>query len=76
MIEIEFTELMGSLGTFAITNPTTSPEASGKFNDLLHGECVGLGMLYMVSDDIKELIKKFLIKYNLPYECSIDKEEF
>ena len=50
-------------------------EASGKFNDLLHGECVGLGMLYMVSDDIKELIKKFLVKYNLPYECSIDKEE-
>lgn len=50
-------------------------EASGKFNDLLHGECVGLGMLYMVSDDIKELIKEFLIKYKLPYECSIDKEE-
>ena len=50
-------------------------EASGKFNDLLHGECVGLGMLYMVSDELKETIKKFLVKYNLPYECNIDKEE-
>ena len=50
-------------------------EASGKFNDLLHGECVGLGMLYMVSDELRETIKNFLVKYNLPYECNIDKEE-
>ncbi len=50
-------------------------EASGKFNDLLHGECVGLGMLYMVSDELKEIIKNFLMKYNLPDECNIDKEE-
>lgn len=50
-------------------------EASGKFNDLLHGECVGIGMLYMVSDKLKEEIKKFLVKYDLPYECNIEKEE-
>ena len=35
---------------------------------LLHGECVGLGMLCMSSDEVKSRIKKLLIKYSLPID--------
>lgn len=41
-------------------------ESSGKFNSLLHGECVGLGMLYMMNDKIKDEVKQILEKYDLP----------
>ena len=33
---------------------------------LLHGEAVGIGMLYFSSDNVKERIKNVLEKYNLP----------
>lgn len=50
-------------------------ESSGKFNELLHGECVGIGMLYFSSKEVKEEIKKILQKYNLPSTCNIAKNE-
>ena len=46
-------------------------ESSGKFN-LLHGECVGIGLLYMVPTDLEEEIKAVLIKYNLPTKSDIE----
>lgn len=46
-------------------------ESSGKFN-LLHGECVGIGLLYMVPTDLEEEIKSVLIKYNLPTKSDIE----
>ena len=50
-------------------------ESSGKFDELLHGECVGIGMLYFSSDEVKEEIKNVLEKYDLPTTCNIEKEE-
>ena len=50
-------------------------ESSGKFNDLLHGECVGIGMLYFSSLEVKNEIYECLKKYNLPTECNIEQEE-
>ena len=38
---------------------------------LLHGECVGLGMLYMCSPDVKKRIKSVLLKLNLPVSADI-----
>ena len=49
-------------------------ESSNKFN-LLHGECVGLGMMYFVDNSLKDRLSKILRKYNLPTEINIDKEE-
>ena len=46
-------------------------ESSEKFN-LLHGECVGIGLLYMVPTDLEEEIKAVLIKYNLPTKSDIE----
>ena len=46
-------------------------ESSEKFN-LLHGECVGIGLLYMVPTDLEEEIKTVLIKYNLPTKSDIE----
>lgn len=43
--------------------------------NLLHGECVGLGMLYMASDKVKEKIKQILIKYDLPLSVDIKKDK-
>ena len=37
--------------------------------DLLHGECVALGMLTMASKDVKERITKVLRRENLPTTC-------
>ena len=43
---------------------------------LLHGECVSIGMTYMISDDIKDEVKYVLRKYNLPVMITnINKEE-
>ena len=40
-------------------------ESSGKFNELLHGECVGIGMLYFSSKEVKE--KLVNVFFCLPY---------
>ena len=50
-------------------------ESSGKFDDYLHGECVGIGMLYFSSSKVKEEILSVLNKYNLPVNVNIDKDE-
>ncbi|MBP5445814.1 MAG: 3-dehydroquinate synthase [Acholeplasmatales bacterium] len=43
---------------------------------LLHGECVSIGMTYMVSDEIKDEVKYSLRKYNLPVSITnLNKEE-
>ncbi len=42
---------------------------------LYHGECVGLGMLYCSSDDVKKQIKTALEKLGLPTECEINADE-
>lgn len=39
---------------------------------LYHGECVGLGMLYLSSPKIVELVKQFLAKYCLPMDINYD----
>lgn len=49
-------------------------ESSEKF-DLLHGECVGIGMLYFSSDDVRLEIMKLLQKYSLPTMTQLSKEE-
>ena len=43
---------------------------------LLHGECVGLGMLYMSNEQVKKQIIEVLNKYNLPTTCKVDKDAF
>ncbi len=50
-------------------------ESSGKFNEYLHGECVGIGMLYFCDNKLKPIIIDVLKKYNLPTFIDIDKEE-
>lgn len=50
-------------------------ESSGKFSDLLHGEAVGVGMLYFSSNDVKNRLVKVLKKYNLPTTVDISKDE-
>lgn len=50
-------------------------ESCGKFNDLLHGECVGLGMLYLSKGNVYQEIKEVLEKYHLPVSCDISAEE-
>ncbi|MBQ8292265.1 MAG: 3-dehydroquinate synthase [Bacilli bacterium] len=50
-------------------------EASGKFNSLLHGECVGVGMLYFSSVEVREKLEKVLGKYQLPTKVDITSEE-
>lgn len=37
--------------------------------DLLHGECVGLGMLFMCNEDTRLRLSAVLRKYGLPAEC-------
>lgn len=41
---------------------------------LLHGECVGIGMLYCSSNDVKKEIVSVLEKYNLPTTINCDEE--
>lgn len=50
-------------------------ESCGKFNELLHGECVGLGMLYITEGVTNQEIKEVLSKYNLPTTCEVSGEE-
>lgn len=47
-------------------------ESSGKFNDLLHGEAVGVGMLYFIHPSLKERLLNVLEKYHLPTNVDID----
>ena len=47
-------------------------ESANNLNQLLHGECVGLGMLYMSSPEVEEQISSALKKYNLPTEYKAD----
>lgn len=42
---------------------------------LLHGECVGIGMLYFSDGDVKKEIEDVLKKYNLPTTCNFNKEK-
>ena len=44
---------------------------SGK---LLHGECVGIGMLYMCAPQVKKALVPVLEKYELPREFSLSDE--
>ena len=44
-------------------------ESNAGLSSLLHGECVGIGMLPMAEAEARERIKKVLEKYNLPTKC-------
>ena len=44
-------------------------------SDYLHGECVGLGMLYMSSNEVKDRLVKVLNKYNLPTKVDANKDK-
>ncbi len=48
---------------------------SVNLGNLYHGECVGLGMLYLCSDEVKPRIKKALQRLNLPTSCEIDADK-
>lgn len=41
----------------------------------LHGECVGVGMLYLSSEKVKDQIKNLLSKYKLPTKLKFDKNK-
>ena len=43
--------------------------------DILHGEAVGIGMLYMSSDKVKNEIYNLLKKYDLPTGNNLSKEQ-
>ena len=42
---------------------------------LLHGECVAIGMTYMVDSSIKDELLQVLEKYNLPTSCEVDTQK-
>ncbi|MBQ6935488.1 MAG: 3-dehydroquinate synthase [Clostridia bacterium] len=44
-------------------------------DELYHGECVALGMMYMSSGETKERIKNLLIKNKLPINADFDKQK-
>lgn len=50
-------------------------ESKGGFQRYLHGECVGMGMLYFCSEEVKQRIQAVLEKYHLPTRCELLKEE-
>ena len=43
--------------------------------ELLHGECVAIGMLYFASGEVKNRLTKVLEKYNLPTSYKADTSE-
>ena len=43
--------------------------------ELLHGECVSIGMLYFSSKSVRERLKRVLEKYNLPTSYNADFNE-
>lgn len=48
---------------------------SALFGELLHGECVALGILPMCEGTIKQEVKKALDNVGLPTACSFDKQK-
>lgn len=42
---------------------------------LLHGECVGIGMLYFANNEVKENIRSVLKKYHLPTTYPLTKKD-
>ena len=48
----------------------TVGHAIESLSNYLHGECVGIGMLYFVSDELKDELKRVLDRYHLPIESS------
>ena len=48
---------------------------SVNLGNLYHGECVGLGMLYCCSDEVKLKIKTVLGKLDLPTNCEINADK-
>ncbi len=50
-------------------------ESSAGLNALYHGECVALGMIPMLSDDIKERVINALSRVNLPTTYAYDKDD-
>lgn len=47
-------------------------ESNASLGNLLHGECVALGMLPMSSYEVREALVPVLKKYNLPTEICVD----
>ncbi len=47
-------------------------ESNASLGNLLHGECVALGMLPMSSKEVKDALVPVLEKYNLPTDISVD----
>lgn len=45
------------------------------FGKLYHGECVGIGMLYMCSDDVKSQLISVLKRLNLPTKAEYSENE-
>ncbi|MBO4809694.1 MAG: 3-dehydroquinate synthase [Lachnospiraceae bacterium] len=48
---------------------------SSLMGELLHGECVGLGMLCMCDGEVRERIEELLTKLNLPVKAKFVEEE-
>ncbi len=48
---------------------------SENLGTLYHGECVGLGMLYLCGDEVKLKIKAALKKLNLPVEINVNADK-
>lgn len=49
-------------------------ESAAGLHQLLHGECVALGMLPMCSDALRPRVKSVLQKLSLPVTCEVDFE--
>lgn len=47
-------------------------ESDNNLGDLLHGECVALGMLPMASKKVRDALVPVLKKYDLPTEIKVD----
>ena len=50
-------------------------EGAYSLSGYLHGECVGMGMLYMCSDSVKARLKSILEKYEIPMASKVSEEE-
>ena len=50
-------------------------ESTTGLNDLLHGECVALGMLSFSSESVRNRLVNVLKKYNLPTELPVASED-
>lgn len=50
-------------------------ETATGLEELLHGECVAIGMLPFTAPSVRERLCKVLKKYNLPYEIKINTNE-